>query len=317
MRQPVDKVFSPIPPGGRIAYHRLVLRGCSQLCFQSNELTGLCFLAAALIFSPLAAAYFLVAALIAPGGRMLLGERGQALAAGLPGLNPCLIALSLPVFFDTGWTNVVMWAVLIVCIAVTVVLVRLLVAVLPFPILAFPFLVIFWSVYAAAPYLPFLQRKSLAVTDTSVFHPVVAVLSSLGEAVFAPGVWSGVLFLTGLLLSNWRHAAVAAIGAAIGTSVSYYYHAVDPAAADLGLYGFNAVLTAVAVFALCGNNLRLAILGALVATIMMPAIAGIGLQPVSAPLVFTTWLILALGWFDEHWFSPPDTTKENCRAETQ
>ena len=109
MREPVDLVFPPVK-AGPAPYWRLVLRGCSQLCFQANELTGVFFLAAVLIASPIAFAYLLVAGIMAPAGRMLLGERGPVLATGLPGLNPCLIALSLPVFFHTDWTNVGMWA---------------------------------------------------------------------------------------------------------------------------------------------------------------------------------------------------------------
>lgn len=311
MKQPVDYLFPPIGPGKAVPYYRLVLRGCAQLCFQSNELTGLFFLAAVLVVSPIGAAYFLVAAILAPGGRMLLGQRGPVLATGLPGLNPCLIALSLPTFFRTGWTNLGMWAVLIVCVAVTIVMVRLLLAILPFPILALPFLIIFWVLYALAPHLDALQRSAFHAPVVTTFHPVTAVLSSLGEAVFSPSIASGLLFLAGLLLSNWRHAAIALAGAAIGTAVSYYYHQVSPENANLGLYGFNGVLTGVAVYVLCGSKLRLAILGALVATIMMPMFAALGLKAVSAPFVFTTWLVLALGWVEDRWFTPPEPTSDN------
>ncbi len=306
VKQPVDYFFAPREPGETVPYYRLVLRGCSQLCFQSNELTGLCFLAAVVVVSPIAAAYFLVAAVMAPGGRMLLGQRGAVLATGLPGLNPCLIALSLPAFFRTGWTNVGMWVVLVACVAITVLLVRLLVAILPFPILALPFVLTFWAVYALAPHLGVLQPSSLDISVTAALHPLTAVLSSLGETVFSPSVWSGLLFLAGLLVSNWRHAVIAVIGAVIGTAVSYYYRRVNPESVNLGLYGFNGVLTAVAVYALCGSKLRLALLGALIATIMMPAFAVLDLQVVSAPFVFTTWLVLALGWVDEKWFAPSD-----------
>ena len=79
------------------------------------------------------------------------------MSTGLPGLNPCLIALSLPAFFHTGWTNVSMWLVLLVCVAAAVVLVRVCVAVLPFPTLVLPFLIIFWALYALAPRLDVLQ----------------------------------------------------------------------------------------------------------------------------------------------------------------
>ncbi len=304
-KQSLGDIRSPIETGNVVPYYRLVLRGCSQLCFQSNALTGLFFVAAVLVASPIAAAYFLVAAIIAPAGRMVLGKRGPVLATGLPGLNPCLIALSLPTFFQTGWGNVGMWVVLVACVAIAVVLVRLLDAVLPFPILALPFLIIFWVLYALAPHLDVLQPAMSGPSKATTFHPVAAVLFSLGQALFAPSIWSGLLFLAGILLSNWRHAVVAFLGAVIGTLVSYYYRDVDPTSVNFGLYGFNGVLTAVAVYAVCGSKLRLAVLGALIATILLPVIPAIGLQTVSAPFVFTTWLVLALGWIEQKWFDLP------------
>jgi len=309
MTQPVDIVFSPVPPGGRVPYWRLVLRSCSQLCFQTNELTGLCFLAAVLVASPIAAAYMLIAAIIAPGGRMLLGERGPVLATGLPGLNPCLIAVSLPAFFQTGWTNLGMWGVLLACVAIAVVLVRILVAVLPFPILALPFLIIFWVLHALVPHIDVLQPIAFGATEPAAFHPLTAVIFSLGQAVFSPTILSGMLFIAGMFLSDRRHALIALLGGVIGTFVSYYRD-VDPASVNLGLYGFNGVLTAVSVFVICGGRLRLAVLGALLATIMMPAIADLGLQTQSAPFVFTTWLVLALGWIEDKWFGVEETSEQ-------
>jgi urea transporter len=301
MKPPVDYIFPPATPG-LVPYWRLVLRGFSQLCFQSNELTGLFFVAAVLVASPISAAYFLVAGIMAPAGRMLMGERGPVLATGLPGLNPSLIALALPAFFETGWTNVGMWAVLVVSVAATIVLVRICIAILPFPTLALPFVLIFWLLFALEPQLDVLQPIAFGPSAATTFHPLTAVLHSLGEALFSLTILSGLLFLTGILLSNWRHGLVALIGAAIGTVVSYYYRQVDPGSVNLGLYGFNGVLTAVSVFVICGGQLRLAILGALIATILMPAFAAIGLPTLSAPFVLTTWLMLALGWIGDRWF---------------
>lgn len=304
MKEPVDYVFPPTQTG-HVPYWRLVLRGCSQLCFQANELTGLFFLTAVLVASPIAFAYLLVAAIIAPAGRMLLGERGPILATGLPGLNPCLIALSLPAFFHTGWTNMGMWGALIVCVAITIVLVRLCVAILPFPTLALPFLIVFWALHALAPMFDVLQPLVSKPVEATTFHPFSAVLLSLGQAVFSPNIWSGLLFVGGVLLSDWRHGLIAFFGAIIGAVVSYYYREADPASVNFGLYGFNGVLTGVSVFIFCGGKLRLAVLGALVATLLIPAIAAFGVPSVSAPFVFTTWLMLALGWIEDKWFDVP------------
>lgn len=239
---------------------------------------------------------------MAPAGRMLLGDRGPILSTGLPGLNPCLIALSLPVFFYTGWTDVGMWMVLVASVAITIVLVHVCVSILPFPTLVLPFLIVFWTLHGLAPELGVLRPITFSTPAAATFHPITAVMLSLGQALLSPTVLSGLLFAAGVFLGNWRHGVLAVLGAIIGTMVSYYYRKVDPATADLGLYGFNGVLTAVAVFVFCGGKLRLAIFGALLATILTPAIADFGVQTLSAPFVLATWLMLGLGWIEDHWF---------------
>ena len=311
MTQLVDSILPQAIPG-KLPYWRLVLRGCSQLCFQTNELTGLLFLAAVLVTSPLAAAYMFVAAVMAPGGRMLLGQK-QTLETGLPGINPCLIAISLPAFYHTGWDNFGMWGVLLCCVVAAIVLVRILVVVLPFPITALPFVTIFWILSALSPYLDVLRPVEFAAMQTADFHPVTAVVLSLGQALFSPTVLSGSLFLLGLLVSNWRHAVVAVLGAAIGTLVSFYYGGTGAANADTGLYGFNGVLAAVAVYVICGERLQLSLLAALLATVLMPLFSLLGLQALSAPFVISVWILLALDWIDNRGFRPR-TVDENAQG---
>jgi len=318
MKPPVEYIF-PAKAPGTVPYWRLALRGCSQLCFQSNELTGLFFLAAAFVNSPIAAAYMLVAALMAPGGRMLLGERGSVLETGMPGLNPSLLALSLPAFFQTDWTDWGMWAVLIVCVAIVIVMVHVLVRLLPFTILVFPFLIIFWVLWAVEPHVGFLEPAAggPAAAAAATFQPVLAVLRGLGGTMFSSFALTGVLFLCGVLLSNWRHGVIALIGAIVGTVVSYYYKQVSPVSVDLGIYGFNGVLAGVATYAVCGARLRLAVLGALLATILTPAVAAIGVQGLSAPFVLAIWFLLLLGWIERRWFDEPDEADPSQIAATE
>lgn len=306
MKQPVDILFRPVETG-HLPYWRIALRGCSQPGFQSNELTGLFILAAAFIVSPLAAAYMLVAATIAPAGRMLLGDKKPSLETGLAGLNPGLIALSIPTFFQSAWTDLAMWGVLIAAVASTVILTRICLATLPLPTLVVPFLLTFWALHALAPHLGFLQPVDFANMPRTDLHPIQAILAGLGQAAFSPNMWSGLLIGTGIFLSNWRHGCLAVFGAIIGTVVSYHNRdvALDPAAIDMGLYGFNSVLAALSVFVFCGGRLRLAFLGAIVAAVLVPVISALGVQALSAPFVAATWLIIALGWIENNWFGHP------------
>ncbi|WP_209015889.1 urea transporter [Roseibium sp. RKSG952] len=304
----VDYVLPKIE-NGNVPYWRLALRGCSQLCFQTNELTGLFFLAAVLVASPIAAAYMFVAAFLAPGVRMLLGHR-HTIPTGAPGLNPCLIAISLPAFFATGWTSYSMWAVLLASIVIAAILVRILVVIIPLPITALPFILVFWGLYALEPHVGFLQpaiaHTGAATPLPASFHPVISVVHGLGEAVFSPTIASGILFFLGVLVSNWRHAIVALLGAFIGTYVAYFYSHADPSSVNLGLYGFNGVLGAVSTYVICGAKLRLAILGALIATIGISFFAYLGIPALSAPFVFTLWIMIWLGWVETSWHKDAD-----------
>lgn len=184
IKPPVDYIFPPVE-SGKVPYWRLVLRGFSQLCFQSNELTGLLFLIAVLIASPISAAYFLVAGMMAPAGRMLMGEHKATLETGLPGLNPGLVALLLPAFFHTGWTDIGMWAVLIICVAVSIVLVRVCLAILPLPTIALPFLIVFWVLYALAPHLDILRPITFGARARNVSSAEGRSVQSRPNAVFS------------------------------------------------------------------------------------------------------------------------------------
>ena len=112
----------------------------------------------------------------------------------------------------------------------------------------------------------------------------------------APGV--GLLFLAGVLVSNWRHAVVALIGAALAATLAAHVGA-KGTAINSGFIGFNAVLAAMATYALVAADLRLAALAALFATWIfgyvgrnMPAPA------LASGFVLTVWLILLLGWLN-------------------
>ena len=183
MKQFVDRIFPPIERS-KIPYWRLVLRGCAQLCLQRSEVTGLLFLVAVLVASPLSFAYMLVAAIIAPGARLLLGAKPSTLETGLPGLNPCLVALALPAFFQTGWTNPAMWGVLLICVIIVVVLVHVSVAVLPFPILAAPFIVIIFILFALSSSVDILQPIVLGSVEQNHIHPIRALFFSMGQVAF-------------------------------------------------------------------------------------------------------------------------------------
>jgi urea transporter len=118
--------------------------------------------------------------------------------------------------------------------------------------------------------------------------------------VFLVESWiAGLVILVGLLVNSRWSAAFAVIGAVAGTLLAIGFGA-GAATVNQGLWGFNAVLTAIALGAVLsrpsGPTAAYALLG-VVATVIVQAalttvLAPLGVPTLTAPFVIATWLFL-------------------------
>ena len=277
-----------------VPFGRQVLRGFSQCAFQANEITALFFIAAATLFNWRMGASYVVSVFIATVVARLLGGSPVLLGLGLYGFNSGLMGLALVNFFKPGaalWVWVPIMA--IVVAAVTVAMSRW----LRFPFLAAPFISVFWIVWPLADAMGLQKIDFGAFPDARVAF-VEATAAAVGSTLFASSALAGILFLAGVVVSNWRHAVVAVMGAALAVTLAAHV-GVKGAAINSGFVGFNAVLASMATYVLVSADLRLSALAALFATWIfgyvfrnMPAPA------LASGFVLTVWLILVLGWLN-------------------
>ena len=296
----------PAVPDGAVPFWRIVLRGCAQCCFQTNEVTGALFLLAVLAYSGRQALFMLIGAVIGPLTARLVRADGTLIELGLFGFNSCLMALALGNFMAP---TPALWLAVALLAAVTALLAALFARFFPLPMIAAPFILTFWA------FLPIADHFGLTVLQFPPFadEPVrylAATLSAMGATLFAGTVLSGTLFFAGLLVSNWRHALLAVTGA-IDTHVLAVWWNVPGEAINAGLAGLNAVLASVGIYVLCGNDLRLALLGSIAAGLVLRMFSiEFGLIPLAAGFVLVTWAILILKPVQDRWFTQPGGTPE-------
>ena len=139
--------------------------------------------------------------------------------------------------------------------------------------------------------------------------------------MFQASLWTGLLFLVGIALSNWEHAVWVLLGSIVGMLVGSYHataaaRVLDPESlvergllenVALGLYGYNATLAAVALF-LWRRSLIPPLLGMLLSVLLTDLIPMLGLPALTAPFVLVTWLVLAFGWLDRRLVREPAAT---------
>jgi urea transporter len=279
-------------------FWRQVLRGFSQCAFQANELTALFFIGAATLFNWRMGAAYVVSVLIATIVAKLLRGNPELLGVGLYGFNSGLMGLALANFFVPGtmlWIWVPVLAVVVAAVAVA------LARWLPLPFLAAPFISVFWLVWPLAELMG-LQKIDLGAFPDAPVELAQATVAALGATLFASGPYVGLLFLAGVLVSNWRHAFVALLGALLAASLAAHVGA-KGTAINSGFIGFNAVLGAVATYALVAPDIRLAAGAALFATWIFSYIGRHAPAPALASgFVLTVWLLVVVGrlnpWFN-------------------
>ena len=298
-----------------IEFIDVTLRGCAQVMFQNNPLTGLFFFAAIFVGGfgegdPAMAFGCLLGTVVATLFGMHLKDRASW-KSGLYGYNGCLVGAALPTFLAPTpmlWLCIILGSIVsvIVMICIADILKTWKVAAL-----TAPFVLVTWAMLLASyaftgldgsalptPALahPLVQDSELAYTASQFVH---STLFGISEVFLISSVIASVLFLIGLAVESlW--AAVFAICGTILAVLTAMVLGADQASINNGMYAFSAVLTAIAlgstfntpswrvlIYTIVGVIFTVFVQGAM-NTVLTPA----GIPTLTMPFVLASWLFL-------------------------
>ncbi|RMI38302.1 urea transporter [Actinomadura harenae] len=288
---------------------RTILRGIAQVDFQPNHWTGLIFLIALFAGGWQYGVFGLLGTVAATLTASLLGADRHGIVLGLEGFCGTLVGVALVLYLGAGW----MTAVVVVGagVATSVLTSALTVVLKPYGIPGFtaPFCMVTTVMVLGAPSYdrvwaghpdtpaPSASRPGTTMTWTDVWH---GFFNGVGQVFFQNKWYVGLIFLIGLAVSSRLVAAAAAAASLIGLLVAW---GLGVAAADIGagLYGYNAVLTGIALtgtfLALSPAGVVFAAIGAATATALTAGIGNlftvVGGHTLTWPFVLVTWVFLA------------------------
>lgn len=289
---------------------RAVLRGIGQVFFQDNALTGTCFALGIAVSSPTMALGAVVGASIGTATARLAKFDAGETADGIYGFNAALVGIATLFFFRPGGLSI---ALLLVGCVVATLLTRLMRKHVPFPTYTTPFIVTTWAIFLLGKALGAvpLEGYPALLPNPPLPFVVEATAHGIGQVMFQGSLWTGLLFLIGIGVSNRQHAAWVLAGSIVGMLMAWHHtteatRAIDPERLvdrslfdniALGLYGYNATLAAVATF-LWRRSLIPPLLGMLLSVPLTELVPQFGIPALTAPFVLATWLVLMLGWLD-------------------
>jgi urea transporter len=294
----------------------MVFRGIGQVFFQENALTGALFLLGIALSSPLMAVGALVGSAIGTATAWVLKFDKAELLAGIYGFNATLVGIATLFFFRPGAASL---GLLVVGCIVAALVTRLMRGYVLFPTYTSPFIVTTWALFFLGQALGASRVEPGGSIDAGGYFGAVA--HGVSQVMFQASIWTALLFLIGIALNDWRHASWVLLGSIVGMLVGNHHltaaaRALDPeslvdrALADnvaLGLYGYNATLTAVALF-LWRRSLIPPLLGMILSVPITELLPVLGLPALTAPFVLATWIVLTFGWLDGRLFREPAKT---------
>ena len=263
-----------------------LLNGFSQIFLQRHPLCGLLCLLAIMFCAPAQLGGALLGGI---AGLLTAQRRGYTKAdrqAGLFSYNGILLGLLLSLYFP--------WSALLPPLIIAA---GGLSAMLTqqwlkrsrahdcLPAYTAPFVGISWLLLSfAAPQQP------APLIEMTTLNVLAASLKGLGQVLFLGHPLAGALIATGLLVADRRAFLWALFGSATGLGFALVHH--ETATALLGLSGYNAVLAALA-FSQNRRQPWLPLLGILLAVLLTPGFAALGLATLTAPFILACWLIRA------------------------
>jgi urea transporter len=300
-----------------------LLRGCGQVMFQNNPLTGLLFLVGIFINSALLGVAGLIGLLVSTLTAMLLRADHNLIRAGLFGFNGILTGIALGFFLY--WNPYLIVYIVIAAILSAVVMMALLhlMGIWDVPALTAPFVLTAWlflfGIYLFSHLRPStlilpvpLNPNALVQTDlrplqTSLtgagvtpLNLVEAFFRGIGEVFFQDNLATGIIFLVAILINSRISGLFAALGSLVGMLTALFLFGGNGYWVFHGLYGFNAVLTGIAIgglfYVLTWQSAVYAVIGMLISTIVMASISvflsPLGMPALTAPFVLTGWLFI-------------------------
>lgn len=298
------------------SFIRALLKGYAQVFFMEKALTGLLFVAAIALaclshgqWAPLWGS--LLGGFASTLAARLSNPQAEALDKGMYGFNGCLLGLALASQLHDSpllWTLILLGGVLstLVMDALT----QVLSTTWGLAVSTAPFVLITWVVMLGTSVFAQLQFQAPAVAPNPMIETaaqmadltpptlVLIALRQIAQVFLLDHAGSGALIVLGLAWASWRAALAVVLGSLLALWFATLLGA-DRQAVQSGLYGFSAVLSALAVgvvfiqpsLASAGVAVLAVLFTVLIQGAMNKALLVWGIPSLTAPYLIAMWLL--------------------------
>ena len=267
---------------------KIQLRGVSQVFLVENALAGLLFLIGIGIHSWRLALCAIAGTYISTVTARLRHFDRDEITSGIYGFNGTLAGIAIGFYY--GYSFLAIVALIVASILSTLIMRGLSTYMRP---LTSPFIFSVWFIASLNALLDVMDRAPLTTSHSNSINILHAIPQGIAQVMFQGSVAAGIFIIFGLCVRNKTKAFYAIYGSLIGMWIGLLL-LVTQADINAGLFGFNAVLCAVALGRMKTKAFLITTVACIVSTLLYFAALKTDFIILTAPFVVTAWIVLAI-----------------------
>ena len=275
------------------------MSGIAQVIVQPCSLSGLIILASIAVHSWKMALGAFFGAVIGTASAKIFNFDNKDISIGIFGYNATLIGIANIYLFQTSITSLIVF---ILSCVLSIFVTRWIPKYLKLPAFTAPFVFITWFIILIEDFLK-LKPANDILNFADNIH-TVGFGEAVGQVYIQGNGITGVIMLVAILLCS-RSSFVWAIIATVSTWLVAQSLNYPDANIQNGLYGFSAVLTAIALQHM--KPILFPLIGIVLTVFVTQAFILSGWPSLTAPFVFVSWVITAIYIYYEKFSNPSST----------
>ncbi|MDM1523776.1 urea transporter [Empedobacter sp. 225-1] len=231
----MDKILTKVP------FIDQVLKGLGQIMLQENSSTGLLFLIGIFLGSIEGGIGAIVSTAVGTITAILLKYNKEEINAGLYGFSAALVGVALTIMFDSTF---LIWILLVVASALAAIIQHFFIK-RNIPVFTLPFILLTWCLIFGIHHFTTIGPATAGNTQTLLeTNDLFTSTNGFGEVIFQGGPMSGIIFFIAVFIGS-PAAALYGLAASIFSAEISNLFGEPVEQIHMGLFGFNAVLTAI------------------------------------------------------------------------
>ena len=275
-------------------YNSLLIlgRGIGQVMFQNNALSGLLMLIGIFLNSWQMGILALSGNIISTLTAHFSGYGRDDIKNGLYGFNGTLVGIAVGVFMELSLGSLLL---MVVAACISTWIARLLNLQRSLPGFTAPFILSVWMLLGFCSWImPDILLVSDTVTDaTQGINYFQTFRFGIGQVMFQGNIWTGLLFLIGILINSRTAAFYTVIGALFPIPLAILL-GIDAETLNMGLMGYNGVLCAIALGDRTLKSLVWDSCSVLLSTLLQIIGMNLEITTLTAPFVVSVWIIMGI-----------------------